>query len=180
MEEIERKRAALREDYIDQLSQEYKDAICQIVRDSKLCAPAVIDRICEEVIKPNSDVLWSDGCAPPLIENVLAKLNLKGDVTIKLRQPYSLSKFDEARVSYHIEEQLADGKLRKWEPWEPMPPMVTPVFIVEKKGSLLGRMVGDFSTFNKNTEDYFWPAPDAEAVMMRAIGKEFHTTLDCV
>ena len=33
---------------------------------------------------------------------------------------------------------------------------------------------------NLNTEDYYYPAPDAEAVLQDACGKEYQTTLDCV
>ena len=31
----------------------------------------------------------------------------------KTRQPYTLSKFDQARIAYHIEEQIADAQDRK-------------------------------------------------------------------
>ena len=60
------------------------------------------------------------------------------------------------------------------------PPLVVPTFIVEKKGSRIGRRVGGYTLFNSVTEDYFWPAPDGEAVLMRAIGRALHTTLDSV
>ena len=52
--------------------------------------------------------------------------------------------------------------------------------MVDKKGSLIGRKVGDFRELNLNTEDYYYPAPDAEAVLQDACGKDYQTTLDCV
>ena len=58
--------------------------------------------------------------------------------------------------------------------------MCTPVFIVDKKGSLLGRKVGHFGAFNKVTEDYYYPAPEAESVLMEACGKALHTLFDCL
>ena len=178
--EIERRRELAKEPEKDQLSEEYKDELCQLLREHELCPPEFQAIVCERVIRPNADVLWHEGCRAPLIEGFKARIRLKPGATVRLRQPYSLSKYDEARVSYHIEEQLAEGKIRRWESWEKPPPMVTPAFLVERKGSLLGRLVGDYTTFNKETEDFFWPAPDADAVMMRATGKKFHTTMDCV
>ena len=52
--------------------------------------------------------------------------------------------------------------------------------MVDKKGSLIGRKVGDFRMFNKVTMDYHHPAPEADAVLLEAIGKKYHTTFDCV
>ena len=47
--------------------------------------------------------------------------------------------------------------------------------MVDKKGSLLGRKVGDFTLVNKVTEDYAYPAPDADEILSRACGNNFHT-----
>ena len=30
------------------------------------------------------------------------------------------------------------------------------------------------------TEDYYYPAPEADQILMRACGQQFHTTMDCV
>ena len=37
-----------------------------------------------------------------------------------------------------------EGKIERVRPGDPSPPCVTPVFVVDKKGSLIGRKVGDF------------------------------------
>ena len=58
--------------------------------------------------------------------------------------------------------------------------MVTPVFMVDKKGSAIGRRVGDYTGLNKVTEDYYHPPPEADQVLMNACGKSFHTVFDCV
>ena len=52
--------------------------------------------------------------------------------------------------------------------------------MVDKKGSLIGRKVGDFTLFNKVSEDYYYPAPEADQVLMNACGKLYHTLMDCV
>ena len=96
------------------------------------------------------------------------------------RQPYHLSKFDQTRLSYLYEEAVAEGKVEEIALGEDPPAICTPVFIVDKKGSVIGRRVGDFTLFNKVTEDYYYPAPEADQILMRACGQQFHTTMDCV
>ena len=52
--------------------------------------------------------------------------------------------------------------------------------MVEKKGSLIGRKVGDFSLFNEATEEYYYPSPEADKVLSDACGYELHSLFDCV
>ena len=178
--EIEAKMKTLDAPEYDLTSDEYRYGLCQIVRDKRLAPYKLLDVICEHVIRPASDCLWTEGAPAPNIRRYQAHIKMKPGVMGKARQLYIMSKFNEARISYRIEEQIKEGKLREWTRDDPMPPMVTPVFIVERKGSLLGRMVGDYTCYNKATEDVCWPAPDAESVLQRAMGKSYHTTLDCV
>ena len=96
---------------------------------------------------------------------------------IRTKQPYTLSKFVQARLAYLIEEEEADGKLVPLVARE-SPPLVTPTIVVDKKGSLIGRRVGAYMEWNNASEDYFYPAPDAEACLMRATGREYHSTMD--
>ena len=77
-------------------------------------------------------------------------------------------------------EEEADNKIERLQVGEEQPQLVTPTFIVDKKGSLIGRRVGDYTQWNDLSEEYYYPAPDAEAVLMRATGRKFHSTLDCV
>jgi hypothetical protein len=58
--------------------------------------------------------------------------------------------------------------------------MVTPTFMVDKQGSVIGRRAGDYTTVNKVIEDYYHPAPEADSITMNACGKKFHSLLDCV
>ena len=105
---------------------------------------------------------------------------MKPGMSAKYRQPYRLSKFDEARLLYLYEEAGHEGKVHRLELGDKPPPVCTPVFIVDKKGSLIGRKVGYFTLFNKVTEDYYYPAPDADKVLSEACGYELHSLLDCV
>ena len=82
----------------------------------------------------------------------------KKDAVFLAGQPYRLSRFDEARLSFLVEEEVVEAKLEPLGPNDPVPPMVTPKFVVNKRGSLIslvGRRVGDFRELNqKNTEEY--------------------------
>ena len=98
----------------------------------------------------------------------------------RFRQPYRLSRYDETRLKFLFEEAEHEGKQVRYELGEQPPRMCTPCFIVEKKGSLIGRKVGDFQMFNQLTEDYYYPAPDAEATLLEACGHKFHSLFDCV
>ena len=52
----------------------------------------------------------------------------------KARQPIPLSPYDDLRVEFDIEENIAEGKLRRVEPekGEKLPEWATPVFVVDQ------------------------------------------------
>ena len=161
-------------------SEAYKSELMQICTDQNLVPEAFRDRFFQQIIRPFSDCFWIDGAPAPEIKGFKASIAPKKDAVFKAGQPYRLSRFDEARLSFLIEEEVVEGKLEPLGPNDPVPPMVTPTFVVDKKGSLVGRRVGDFRELNQNTEEYYYPAPDAEAILSRATGQKFHSTLDCV
>ena len=164
----------------DQKGAQYKAEICQKVKDLKLCPDEHYDLLCERILKPFSDRFWDEGCAAPSIKGFKAHIDLKPSAQIPFRQPYRLSKFDETRLAYLYEEAEKEGKAEKFELGAKPPKICTPVFVVDKKGSLIGRKVGDFRQLNLSTEDYYYPAPEADTVLMDACGKEFHSLFDCV
>ena len=177
--EIAKRREMLHKPKFDQSSAEYKAVIRQVVQDKELVPIEYFEEFCARILEPFSDRFWHDGCAAPVIKDFVARVDIKPGVVLKHKQPYTLSKFDQARMAYLIEEECAEGKLVDLGPGE-TPPMVSPTFMVDKKGSLIGRRVGAYMDFNAATEDYFFPAPEAEAVLMRATGRARHTSCDCV
>ena len=185
IKEIETKRKEVAAEPWDQLGPAYKNHIREVAKSlsgtkNRLCPDTLLDEIVERILVPFSDCFWHDGCAAPSIRGYKAHIDLKPGAPLKkTQQPYSLSKFDQARIAYHIEEQVNEGKIRRLGPDE-KPPCVVPVFMVDKKGSLLGRMVGAYQYLNPHTEDYFHPAPDASAIFSEACGHTTHSTLDCV
>ena len=175
LKEIEVKRKERTTEPWDQLSPGYKQHMREVVKgrvgtEKRLCPDRYVDEVLERILIPYSDCFWHDGCPAPSIRGYKAHIDLKPGAPVKKTcQPYTLSKFDQARIAYHIEEQIAEGKIRKLGPDE-KPPCVVPVFMVDKKGSLLGRMVGAYQYINPHTEDYFHPAPDATTIFQEACG----------
>ena len=101
-------------------------------------------RFFDVAIARYSDVYWIEGCPPPTVRSKLIHFNLKPGAVPKARQPIPLSPYDDLRVEFHIEENLAEGKLRKIDPnaGEPLPEWATPVFVVDQDAKgLMGRMV---------------------------------------
>ena len=135
--------------------------------------------LCEYILKPFSDRFCGDGWPAPQVQSFKGHLDMKPDAKLKYRQPYRLSKFDEARLKFLYEEAESEGKVERYGLGERPPVFATPVIMVDKKGSLIGRKVGDFREPNLNTEDYYYPAPDAEAVPQDACGKELQSIFDC-
>ena len=101
---------------------------------------------------------------------------MKPDARLRHRRPYRLSKFDDTRLQFLYEE----AKVERYGLCETPPAFATPVIIVGKKGSLVGRKVGDFRELNQQAVDYFYPAPEADAILSDACGKDKHAVLDCV
>ena len=178
--EIAQRRKTLNEPKRDQKTAKYKQEICEKVKALKLCPDQYYHTLCENVLKPFSDRFWDDGCPAPSIKGFKAHIELKQGAEMKFRQPYRLSKFDETRLQYLYEEAEQEGKVERYELGEKPPRVCTPVIVVDKKGSLIGRKVGDYQMFNKVTVDYYYPAPEADMVLMEACGKDKHTLLDCV
>ena len=178
--EVAARRARLTQKPRDQKSADYKAEICRKVQNLKLCPPAFYDVLCERIVCPFSDRFWDEGCPAPSIKGFKAHIDMKPGKEPRFRQPYRLSRYDETRLKFLFEEAEHEGKQVRYELGEQPPRMCTPCFIVEKKGSLIGRKVGDFQMFNQLTEDYYYPAPDAEAVLLEACGQKFHSLFDCV
>ena len=179
-EEISERRQKLLAPARDQRSGKFKQEICEMVRREGLVPAKHFEMFCERVLKPYSDRFWDEGCAAPTVKGFKANIRLKPDAVIRFRQPYHLSKFDETRLSYLYKEAEKEGKVEMFQLGEQPPPMATPTFMVDKKGSSIGRRVGDYTMLNKATEDYYHPPLEADQVLMNACGKAFHTVLDCV
>ena len=178
--EIEERRKRSQAPVRDQTSKEYKDDICAIVKQKQLCPAEHLALVCKHILRPFSDRFWDEGCPAPTITGFKAHIDLKPDAKLQLRQPYRLSKFDETRLRFLYEEAEREGKVERYTLGERPPCVCTPVIVVDKKGSLIGRKVGDFRSFNLLTMDYYYPAPDADMVLMEACGKRFHSLFDCV
>ena len=102
-----------------------------------MCPPEYQKEFFVKVLRPYSDRFWDEGCAAPEIIGYKASLQLKPDAKVPFRQPYHLSKFDQTRLTYLYEEAEAEGKVERYKLGEQPPPICTPVFMVDKKGSVI-------------------------------------------
>ena len=136
----------------------------------------------DEVLARYPECFWLDGCAPPKIADRKIRFRLKPGAKPVARQPIPLSPYDDIRVEYHIEENLAQGKLRRIDPQkEPLPEWATPVFVVDQDAKgLLGRMVCAYGPVNKELECGTFPSADPERAFRVAAGKKFHTVVDAI
>lgn len=96
-----------------------------------------------------------------------------------LRPANLLGRFDNARPSYLYKEAGKEQKVERYQLGEAPPPICTALFMVDKKGNLMGRKVRHFTLFNQVSEEYCSPTPNAEVVLMNACGKSIHAVFDC-
>ena len=110
------------------------------------------------------------------------RFRLKPNAKPVARQPIPLSPFDDMRVEYHIEENVAQGKLRKIDCMkEGLPEWSTPVFVVDQDAKgLLGRMVCAYGPLNKQLEITMFPPADPERAFAIAAFRDHHTLVDAI
>ena len=96
----------------------------------------------------------------------------------KIQQPLSLSPFDQMRLEYHEDLDVAEGKA-DWVPPGQAGRWGSPSFVVDQSGKgLLGRPVRDYRYVNSQTADAPWPSANAGACLQRAQRGSIHSTLD--
>ena len=89
----------------------------------------------------------------------------KHDARPRVQQPFPLSEFDQLRLDYHLDEDVALGKARWLEAGEKCE-WASPAFVVDQSGKgLLGRPVRDYRWPNSQTEDHAWPSPDGQQIL---------------
>ena len=64
----------------------------------------------EQVIAAHCQTFWIDGCDAPEVKGIRIGFRLKPGARPVARQPIPLSPFDDLRVEYHLEENVALGK----------------------------------------------------------------------
>ena len=125
---------------------------------------------------------WIEGCAPPLVKDHQIRSRTKPNANQVARQPIPLSAYADLRVEYHIEENLAQGKLRKIHVRkESLPEWSTPVFVADQDAKgLMGRMVCAYGPVNKELECSTYPSADPASAFDLAAFKRHHTVVDAI
>lgn len=131
----------------------------------------------KEIIRPFADRFWEPGCPAPQIKNFKADIKMKPDGKPVVKRPYKLSPFDETWLAYRILEYQETGQLVTVDPKD-AGDRASPVFMVDKVGDILGRLVCDYTGPNRETEDHPGIPPDAENVLRNAVGKDYQTLMD--
>jgi len=136
----------------------------------------------DRVIAAHPECFYIKGCDPPTISDKLVHFRLKPGSKPVARQPIPLSPYDQLRVEFHIEELIAEGKIRKIDTdKEPLPMWSTPVFIVDQDGKgLMGRMVCSYGTVNSCLEQPTFPSADPQRAFEMAAGKSHHSVVDAI
>ena len=145
-------------------------------------APEERERFFRDVIAAHFHCFWMDGCAPPTVRNHVVEFELKPDAKPVARQPIPLSPFDVARVEYHVEENVWQGKLRKIDAVkEGLPDFSTQVFVVDQDAKgMLGRMVCAYGPVNKQLKVATFPSADPQRAFEMAAGKGHHILVDAI
>ena len=130
----------------DQSSKAYQDEC--VKQTEKLIGPKVTPSqrkgLVERIIKPFSICLWMTGCFAPRIEGFTADINLKSDAQPMIKQPYKLSEFDQRRLEFHEDKEVAEGKA-VWAKPGHKASWGSPSFVVDLAGKgVLGRPVRDY------------------------------------
>ena len=166
----------------NQTTQEYKNEVMKVAENNigKQLKPKQRNSFLIKVLCAFSCCFWMDGCPAPRVKDFEADIVPKSDSKPRIQQPFPLSEFDQLRLDYHLDEDIALGKARWLSPTEKCE-WASPAFVVDQSGKgLLGRPVRDYRYPNSQTEDHAWPSPDGQRALERATRAALHTTLDCV
>ena len=94
----------------------------QMCTQQDLIPEAYRDGFFQQIIQPLSDCFWIDGAHAPEISGFTAFIAPKKDAVFKAGQPYRLSRFDKARLSFLVEEEVVEVKLEPLGPTTPYLP----------------------------------------------------------
>ena len=87
----------------------------------------------KRVIATHPQQFWLDGCRAPCVSGTVISFKLRPGAKPVARQPIPMSPYDELRTEYHLEEWVAQGKVRKMVmSKERLPEWSTPVFVVDQ------------------------------------------------
>ena len=166
----------------DQSAETYKDEVQKLAdaHIGKQLTKRQRGSFCQRILRAFSICLWLPGCNPPQVTGYRAHIESMPDARPRITQQFPLSPFDQRRLEYHEDVEVAEGKA-VWLEHGCAGKWGSPSFVVDQEGKgVLGRPVRDYRYPNSQTLDTMWPSPDANAVLARAQRGAIHSTLDCV
>ena len=141
-----------------------------------------VEHCVKQVIRKFPYALWIEGCEGPTMRTFEIDVELKEGSRPRAMQPFNISAYDQLRVDYMIEEEVALGKRVHFDPnIHRLPEWASSLFIVDQKGKgVLGRMVAAYMEVNNATVQVAAAAPDVDRAFRLSSGCRFHTTADLV
>ena len=161
---------------------EFKDEIVKQSAEKigKQLTPKQRSSFVDRVLRAFSVCFWVEGCFAPRVEGFTTHIEPLPGAVPKIQQPLSLSPFDQMRLEYHEDLDVAEGKA-DWVPPGQAGRWGSPSFVVDQSGKgLLGRPVRDYRYVNSQTADAPWPSANAGACLQRVQRGSIHSTLDAV
>ena len=118
----------------NQTAESYKDELSK--RAEKLYGPKLEEpykRRFNKLIRACSMVFWIAGCNAPRVSGFTADIKTKPGYVGKVQQHFRLSEFDQRRLEYHEDIEVAEGKA-EWAPPGTSTEFGSPSFVVDQAG----------------------------------------------
>ncbi len=92
---------------------EYRMELARLVVDRIGGTPKEQRVVFDRVIARCPDCFWISVCVAPCVRDKLVGFRLEDGAKPVARQPIPLSPYDDMRVEFHVEEAIAEGRLRR-------------------------------------------------------------------
>lgn len=133
LEEIEMKRAQDEKPW-DINSVEWKQHVMEELGKQKMCVTEAQKQKLLSLCGENAAAFHDVGAPFPMVSGVEVELKLKPGASTRVSQPYRLGKFEATQLNYLLEEEIRQGKMRKWDhEIDGTPIIACPVFVGERK-----------------------------------------------
>eukprot|EP00392_Amoebophrya_sp_AT5.2_P018650 g19230.t1 len=118
----------------------------------------------------DAECMHDDGAAFPVLRGITARHRVKAGAKWKVQQPFPFGLLDSERISFLLEEHVFEGKIRKVDSSkEALPGHSSPVFLADRKGHQVRRIVVDYREYNTNVEEFAFVMPRMEKIFQNLL-----------
>lgn len=109
--------------------------------------------------------MHDDGAQFPELRGISAKHRVKPNARWRVMQPFPFGLLDSERIKFLIEEHTFEEKTRRVDSSkEELPAHSSPVFLADRKGHAVRRIVVDYREYNSNVEEFAFVMPRMERI----------------